>query len=259
MADKTKTLIVQTPEGVTFSLSLAGPVTRCLAWVLDLFIANFILLLAYFAFVFIGLINAEITGAIFILVNFIITIGYGIFCEWYLRGQTLGKRVFKLRVMDEQGLRLKFSQVVIRNLLRPVDGIPLAYLLGGLACLISKKSQRLGDLAAGTIVVRHPTIFQPDLDQLMAGKYNSFRDYPHLEARLRQRATPQEAGIALRALLRRDVLDPAPRVELFRDLADHFKSLVPFPPEAVEGIPDEQYLRNVVDALYRSSTKKLHD
>ena len=86
--------------------------------------------------------------------------------------------------MDEQGLRLKFSQVVIRNLLRPVDGLPLAYLLGGLACLISKRAQRLGDLAAGTIVVRHPTIFQPDLDQLMAGKYNSFRDYPHLEARL---------------------------------------------------------------------------
>jgi hypothetical protein len=154
--------------------------------------------------------------------------------------------------MDVQGLRLRFSQVVIRNLLRFVDSLPAFYMVGGIACLISQRAQRLGDFAANTIVVWNPRISEPDLDQLLEGKYNSFHDYPHLEARLRQHVTPQQAGIALQAVLRRDELTPQARIELFRDLASHFKRIVAFPEEATEGISDEQYLRNVVDVLFPS-------
>jgi hypothetical protein len=100
--------------------------------------------------------------------------------------------------------------------------------------------------------VRAPKLSEPDLDQLLAGKYNSLRQYPHLEARLRQRVSPTEASIAMRALLRRDGLEPGARVALFADLAEHFRALTPFPVEAVEGMPDEQYVRNVVDVLYRA-------
>ncbi|MCX7823963.1 MAG: RDD family protein, partial [Verrucomicrobiae bacterium] len=79
---------------------------------------------------------------------------------------------------------------------------------------LSPRAQRLGDLAANTIVTRHPALAEPDVDQLMAGKFNSFRDHPHLAARLRQRVSPGEAAIALQALLRRDEFEPAARVEL---------------------------------------------
>jgi hypothetical protein len=85
----------------------------------------------------------------------------------------------------------------------------------------------------------------------MAGKYNSLRDYPHLEARLRQRVSPREAGLALQALLRRNQLDSQARLDLFEQMAAHFRSLVLFPAEACEGITAEQYVRNVVDVLFR--------
>jgi hypothetical protein len=180
-------------------------------------------------------------------------LGYSIYCEWFWRGQSLGKRMMRLRVVDAQGLRLKFSQIVIRNLLRFVDMLPLLYLVGGVACLISRRAQRLGDLAANTIVVRIPKVTEPNLDQLMAGKYNSLRDHPHLEARLRQRVSAGEAAIALQAVLRRDLLEPQARLELFAAIADHFRARMPFPSEVTEGIADEQYVRNVVDSLYRPS------
>jgi hypothetical protein len=126
--------------------------------------------------------------------------------------------------------------------------------VGGLATLISSRTQRLGDLAANTIVIRSPRILQPDLEQVLAGKFNSLRSHAHLEARLRQKVSPVEASLALQAILRRDEFDPRSRAELFARLAEHFRSLVEFPPDSVEHITDEQYLRNVVDTVYRSRT-----
>jgi hypothetical protein len=71
---------------------------------------------------------------------------------------------------------------------------------------------------------------------------------------LKQRVPPRTATVALDAILRRDQLDPAARLEVFADLAAHFKSLVIFPDEDTEQLSDEQYVRNVVDILYRNMT-----
>lgn len=248
---ETNKLTIKTPEGIAFSLSLAGPVTRFLAWVIDMAGMAVISRVIGSLLGLLGFISRDLAGAASIAAYFIISIGYPVVLEWSWRGQTLGKRLLRLRVMDEQGLRLEFNQVVIRNLLRLVDSLPALYLVGGLACLISGRAQRLGDLAANTIVVRHPRVLEPNLDQLLTDKYNSLRDYPHLEARLRQHVSPREAGAALEALLRRDELEPLARVELFRDMAAHFKAVVKFPEEATDGISDEQYVRNVVDVLFR--------
>jgi hypothetical protein len=157
-----------------------------------------------------------------------------------------------LRVMDVEGMRLQFNQIVVRNLLRFVDELPAFYFVGGLTCWLNSKCQRLGDIAANTVVVRAPKISEPDLDQLLAGKFNSLRQFPHLVARLRQNISPMEADVALQAIMRRDEFDPVARVELFEQLAEHFKTKVEFPAEATDGIADEQYLRNIVDALYRT-------
>jgi uncharacterized RDD family membrane protein YckC len=246
---RTNTLQLRTPEGVVFSLPLAGPVSRFLAWGVDV---GCILAATSLLRAVLGLFpSAGFASATYVIAYFVISIGYGIGCEWYWRGQTVGKRVLKLRVMDVQALRLDFSQIVVRNLLRFVDLLPGLYLVGGTACVLSRRFQRLGDLAANTIVVRNPDTPQPNLEQLLGGKFNSLLEYRHLTARLRQRTSPQSAAVALEALLRRDSLDPQARLQLFASLAQHFRESVEFPPEAVEQLSDEQYVRNVVEILYR--------
>ena len=245
-------LHIKTPEGITFALLLAGPVARFLAWVIDLGCIFVIMTALNMGIQFAGMVSVDFAQAVAILSYFLVSIGYGIVCEWHYKGQTLGKRLMSLRVMDVQGLRLRFSQIVVRNLLRFIDSLPACYLVGGLSCLISPKAQRLGDFAANTIVLREPKIPTPDLEQLLRQKYNSLRNHPHLAARLRQRTSPHEANIALEALLRRDQLDPVSRIDLFAQMAAHFKKIIPFPQEMTDGITDEQFVRNVVEVLFQA-------
>jgi len=251
---KVSTLLIRTPEGIVFSQLLAGPVTRFLAWWVDLICVIALLVVMSLVLSLLGLLNGNLAGALGSLGYFVISIGYGIACEWGWRGQTVGKRLLRLRVVDAEGLRLQFNQIVVRNLLRFVDALPVFYVVGGVACWLSSKCQRLCDLAANTIVIRNPRVAEPDLDQLLAGKYNSLRQYPHLTARLRQRVLPAEAAVILQALMRRDEFEPVARVELFSELATHFRTKVNFPAEALDGITDEQYIRNVVDVIYRTRT-----
>lgn len=249
---KTSTLFIRTPEGIVFSQSLAGPVTRFFAWFIDQACIGAAMTLLGTAGRMLELLSSNFAFALSVISYFVLTIGYGIFFEWTWRGQTVGKKLLRLRVVDVEGMRLQFNQIVVRNLLRFVDSLPAFYFVGGLACWLNTKCQRLGDLAANTVVIRNPRVAEPELDQLLAGKFNSLRQYPHLAARLRQRISPAEANIALQALLRRAEFDPVARVELFADLAAHFRAKVEFPGEATDGVADEQYLRNVVDVLYRT-------
>jgi uncharacterized RDD family membrane protein YckC len=253
---RTNHLLIRTPEGIVFSLTLASPVTRFLAWFLDLLCIMVILMAVNTVVGMLQLVSPDVAQALAILLFFGISIGYTMALEWFWRGQTVGKKLFRLRVVDAEGLRLQASQIVVRNLLRAVDILPGLYLVGGLACLLSPRAQRLGDLAANTVVIRSPKITQPDLDQVMAGKFNSLRDYPHLEARLRQRVSPAEAGVALQAVLRRDLIEPGERMALFGEIADCFRAKVAFPSEATAGLTDEQYVRNVVDVIYRARAQE---
>jgi uncharacterized RDD family membrane protein YckC len=249
---KTSTLDIRTPEGIVFSQCLAGPVLRFFAWFVDLVCIQIAMSILGTILGLIGLISVQFAEAFSVLGWFFVGIGYAIFLEWRWRGQTVGKKLFRLRVVDVEGMKLQFSQIVMRNLLRFVDALPALYFVGGVTCCLNSKCQRLGDLAANTVVVRLPRVTEPDLDQLLTGKFNSFRQYPHLVARLRQNVSPAEANIALQALLRRDEFDPLARVELFSNLTAHFRQTLEFPADATDGVADEQYLRNVVDVLYRS-------
>lgn len=251
---RTHHLNVLTPEGVEFSFQLAGPLARFFAWIIDSAVIVAMLVVLGKLLAVLGVISADFARALNLLAYFVVWTGYGIFMEWYFGGQTFGKRLMRLRVLDAQGLQLHGSQIVVRNLMRFVDSLPLCYLVGGLAALISRRAQRLGDLAAGTIVVAIPPAVEPDLDQLLQGKYNSFSGHPHLAARLRQRTSAKLAHLALTALMRREALDPRARIRLFSDIAEAFRALVAFPADSTEGISDEQYVRNCVDVLYRPAS-----
>jgi len=254
MAEKTNIHVIKTPEGIIFSQLLTGPVSRFGAWFVDFAVVAAIMSALGIVFQVLQLLSPDLSRAVYALAYFFVSIGYAILTEWHWRGQTIGKKLFRLRVVDSGGLRLQFNQIAMRNLLRVVDALPLFYFVGGVTCLLNSKTQRLGDIAANTIVIHSPKVTEPDLDQLLAHKFNSLRQYPHLEARLRQRVTPAEAALVLQALIRRDEFEPQARVELFQSIAAHFRAKVEFPPEAVDGITDEQYIRNVADVLYRSRT-----
>jgi uncharacterized RDD family membrane protein YckC len=244
-------LSIRTPEGVTFKLKLAGPMTRFLAFAIDLSAIGLLSGLAGMILKLFWTLNGDAIQALLILSYFIVSIGYSIVLEWIWRGQTIGKRVLNLRVVDADGLRLTPSQIVIRNLLRFADLLPFFYVVGGCFCLCSHRFQRLGDIAANTVVIYERPEEMPDLEMILSSTYNSLRAYPHLAARLRQSVEPEEARLALEAVARRNELDASARIQLFREFGEHFKGIIEFPPESLEGLTDEQYVRNIVDLMFR--------
>ncbi len=248
---RSNTQIIRTPEGISFTQHLAGPVTRFLAFSVDLAAITVISGLLSQVLLLTAIVNSDFALAARTICYFVVTIGYSILLEWHWRGQTLGKRVLKIRVVDAEGFRLRPSQIVIRNLLRVVDLLPAFYAVGGICCALSAKYQRLGDFAANTVVIYATSEKIPDLELLFRGTYNSLRNHAHLAAQLRKSISPAEARIALEAVARRAELNPSSRLELYRQVAEHLRSLVAFPEETLEGMTDEQYVRNIVDLIYR--------
>jgi uncharacterized RDD family membrane protein YckC len=242
---------IRTPEGVVFSFVLAGVFARIFALILDMALIILVASTMNGVLMALSVISPDLAMAVWLIAGFALSICYPMIAEWGWRGQTVGKRIMRIRVMDEDGLRLKFSQVFIRNVVRFADMLPAFYMIGGLAAVVTSRSQRLGDLAAGTIVIAIPETGEPDFRGILAGKFNTFRGYPHIAARLRQGVSPAESGLTLAALLRREELDPDARVALFGEFRAHYEAKVSFPAEATQGLSDEQYVRNVVDILYR--------
>ena len=261
MLGKTVALQIKTPEGVTFEIPLASPVSRCLALAIDLVVISFLTgVVAYIVSLLAAAgmaipAIADFGNAALMVASFVISMGYGMFMEWFWRGQTIGKRVLKLQVMDERGLNLSMKQIILRNIFRAVDTLPTnLYFIGGLSCLLTKRCQRLGDIAAGTVVVRKIKVEQPATDQIFTADENSFAEVPHLEARLRQEVTPNEARVALDMITRREEIEPQYRLGIFTQLADHFRTKCEFPENVSFGLSDEQYVRNVVETLYRRTS-----
>ena len=240
---------IETPEGVAFSLTLAGPAVRAIAWAIDVSI----LILVQFGLLFVmgllGAISPDLSVVFLILSSFLLWFGYFVLLEWRWAGRTIGKRAMKLRVIDDSGLRLQFSQVLLRNIVRVFDGIPLG-LVGGISCWLSSRCKRLGDMVAGTVVVRYAEESIPDLDRLDSDKYNSLRDHPNLVVRIRESVSPQEAGYCLAALIGRGGYGDAERVELFQFIASYIRDCVEVPEEVVYGMSDEKFVHNVVDLLF---------
>ena len=106
---------------------------------------------------------------------FVLSWGYGAFCEGVFNGQTLGKRLLGIRVVSDRGVPISGAQAVLRNLVGAVDGVGFFFQLGLASMVLSGKFQRLGDLAAGTMVVieeRRPRrgiirIFDPEVDAVL--------------------------------------------------------------------------------------------
>lgn len=138
----------ETPEGVELSLSPASFFARGAAWAIDLGLRGVFYTIAATV---LGAFEEGGTGILLILM-FLTEWGYPVFFE-LRRGATPGKHLIGLRVVHADGSPIEFGSSVLRNLIRFVDFLPAGYLLGFLSCAFTDRFQRLGDLAAGTLVV----------------------------------------------------------------------------------------------------------
>ena len=140
---------VATPEGIELTLHLAGAVPRAMAWAIDLAVRAAIVL----AVMTVALQFGRAGWGVVLLTLF--------FVEWLLpawleaawRGQTPGKRAMRLAVLNDDGTPVRWPGALTRNLLRAVDFLPFLYGVGLISMLLNRDFKRLGDLAAGTVVV----------------------------------------------------------------------------------------------------------
>jgi uncharacterized RDD family membrane protein YckC len=167
-----ETLIIETPERVPLAFALASIGNRFLAVAIDHFIqylSGIIIVWAAFALTGAGLSDSETasqlfdemprwTIAILIIVLFLLFAGYFIVFEWLWNGQTPGKRLLKLRVIREDGRPITLWEAIARNLLRIFDAVPgfilPVYSIGLISIFMSSRDQRVGDVFAGTVVIR---------------------------------------------------------------------------------------------------------
>src|SRR5437870_11597320 len=148
-------LVVATPERVSFQYQVAGLGTRAIAQILDLLILAGVLVGITFAAIAVGQAGSStIAFLVGVLGGFVVVFGYFWTCEAFWSGQTIGKKVFRLRAVGDRGEPMTFFQAGIRNVVRIVDFLPYAYGVGVVVLFINGKGKRLGDLAAGTIVVK---------------------------------------------------------------------------------------------------------
>jgi uncharacterized RDD family membrane protein YckC len=159
-------LSIETPEQVALEFPLAGVGSRFLALAVDMGLQSAIALVAL----------ATVGGAwsilrpgrggpwflaVLVIVAFLLFYGYFAGFEAFWHGQTPGKRLVGLRVLSVTGRPARVDEAILRNLLRVIDQLPGVYAIGIVTMLVSSRNQRLGDLAAGTVVVHEKALTAP--------------------------------------------------------------------------------------------------
>jgi uncharacterized RDD family membrane protein YckC len=143
---------VSTPEGIELTLSLAGPVPRALAWAVDFFLRALAVLGVVMVAGFLGRAGWGLAAIAAFAVEWLAPAWF----EVLWNGQTPGKRVLGIAVVHDDGTPVRWGPALTRNLLRAVDFLPFLYGFGLATMLASRDFKRLGDLAAGTVVVYAP-------------------------------------------------------------------------------------------------------
>ncbi len=243
---------IRTPENVVFEFELAGLGSRALAWLIDLFVMLTMILTASCVISATQVVAGGFALALLSVAVFLVQWWYSALAEWWTGGRTVGKMVVGLRTLDERGLRVSFLQAVVRNLVRIVDLLPALYLVGGVSALLDGSGRRLGDLAAGTIVVRERRAPPPAQVVPPAQRYNTFISDP-LVVHAARRIAPLEREAMIGLSLRRERLPLAVRHELFGRLATHLEARlgVPRPPFFSE----EKYVLNLTAVVLASGAR----
>lgn len=145
-----------TPEAVLLDFEIAGLVSRSMAYTIDV-IVQFLALLLFTIFLGSAAAGSEIVGLILLLVGLIVIIlGYPVVMETFNQGRTLGRMIVRSRVVTVEGAPIRFRHAVVRALLGIVDLLASVGLIAVVTSLVTRRGQRLGDIVAGTMVIRDP-------------------------------------------------------------------------------------------------------
>lgn len=234
--DPRPTVELETPERVAIALELAGIGARALAWLADALCIFLLAVTALLVYSISGDLIREVEalsllGQLLAVLSVLLA-GWGWDVAWETLGGgcTPGKRLAGIRVVRVDGGPPGFSESLVRNLLRAVE-LPLGYAPAILAVVLGSRRQRLGDLVAGTLVVRHAPF---DLSRYELPAPAPGGRFPQLRGRV-QAALPAEGFERLADFLRRrPELDPGPRARLAARLAAALavRAGVERPPEA---------------------------
>ena len=221
-----ETLVIETPERVPLHFALASIGNRFIACAIDHGIQFFTILIivtAYYLIAdFVDFGGAVIDAprwikALMVIAIFLIWTSYFTFFEWLWNGQTPGKRWLKLRVIREDGRPITFWEAAVRNLVRIFDMMPVLfvpfYSIGIISLFITKKDQRVGDLVAGSVVVREREAEAPTFDQVFAA--------PVSDAALRRSFRPVVFNANLQAITATEIEVVEAFLRRRWDLPDH--------------------------------------
>ena len=223
-----RSLSVQTPESIAFSHELAGLGSRFLALIVDMLIQIAIIgaILAGLLLISVHAPSAQhantstkfeqsLVVAFYAALVFVVFFGYFIVFEAFWNGQTPGKKLMGLRVVRDGGYAIDFGSAAVRNLIRVGEAFVGFYAVSAIVCLASPENKRLGDLAAGTVVVRDANV--ASLEALVAEAQAAPRS-PML--------TGQEHAVIGQFVARRNTLSPSVRAQIAARIASQIRSRV---------------------------------
>lgn len=236
-------ITVDTPEGVRLELTLAGLGTRIIAAMLDALIQGILLAVVLFGLIAVG---SDIGGDVgFLLLGLIsiaatiVLVGYPVTFETLNGGRTPGKSALGIRVLSITGAPVGFWASTIRNLFRLVDFLPTGYAVGAFTILASERNQRLGDLAASTIVIRDRPRRPPAGRPLLDGEASGW-DVSAI--------TREEVTLMRRFFDRSRSLTPDRREQLAAQIAGRLRTKVGGVDEA---LTDEEFLKRALGEKLR--------
>jgi uncharacterized RDD family membrane protein YckC len=242
---------VVTTEKVRITYRVAGMGSRFLAWLADIALIAVLGLLGALAGGVLDLLRPGVGEAVILIWLFILMWGYFLFFEWLWAGQTPGKRVMGLRVVQMQGTGISFLQAAVRNVLRVADApllllVPVCYAVGFVVAACNRHHRRLGDFAAGTLVV-HMESQARAVQPLPEGPpINDKSLAAFIRQRLGQLDRPQQQAL-LDLCLRRDQLPLRERARLFRTMAEYFERSLSLAREAYQS--DEKFVLQLATLL----------
>ena len=231
-------LTISTPEGLELDLLLAGIGSRMIAAILDLLVQG---TLAVAVLIAVAAIGSGIAQAIGYIAWFLLVFGYNILFETRAAGRTPGKRWAGLRVVLPSGRRITVAVSAVRNLLRLFDFLPAFYAVGVISILVSQRNQRVGDLAAGTVVVRERRPTQ----RVASGAVPVSPGVGDLAGWDVSAVSAQEIAAVREFLARRTTLEPRARAGLAQQLAAGLQRQVA---GGTAGLSAEQFLEAVAEA-----------
>jgi len=240
-------LTITTPEHVEIRLEPAGAGSRFLAVFIDFIITTG--MSVFIRQICILLLPAAFAGAVFITSSFVLTWGWHIWFEMKGGGRTPGKRALSLRVVDARGLPLSIHQSLVRNIVRVIDFMPVFYGVAAVSSIVDPLRRRLGDVVAGTLVIREPKTVAYRGELAAERRFNSLRT-PRVMRLIRHRIGLEERELLLAVCLRAEKMSPVARYDLMEEMADAYRERLAVDEEGVSG---ENFVRDLTSVLFAPS------